>query len=262
MPGWVTATTPVPATVPAKETTPSRGDRTSVPTGAARSTPRCPAAHGIGGGSKRRTTSESEPPVGSGRNPVGPTSLARGPAPSAPAATRPPLRGCACACTCCACGPAIVIASHSSRPSTSSRRRPSGRGGRAVAETDRSGEAPRAEVMRRLSSPTPTDRRPARPPVDNSGGVENSLTRREERPPPARVARCPAVPVHFTRDPACWVDFARPATGASALCPPGAVPLGPQGLQGFDDPGNSATARHGQGVRRGDPPVAADNRET
>ena len=40
LPDRLIATTPVPATTPAKETVPPRTARTAVPTGAARSTPR------------------------------------------------------------------------------------------------------------------------------------------------------------------------------------------------------------------------------
>ena len=65
MPGWMTATTPVPAIVPTKETTPARAARTGVPAAAARSTPRCPAAQGSGGGSNRLSTSAAERPTGS-----------------------------------------------------------------------------------------------------------------------------------------------------------------------------------------------------
>ena len=65
MPGWMTATTPVPAIVPTKETTPARAARTGVPAAAARSTPRCPADQGSGGGSNRLSTSAAERPTGS-----------------------------------------------------------------------------------------------------------------------------------------------------------------------------------------------------
>ena len=49
-------TTGRPATIPANTTTPSPAARTGAPGAAARSTPRCPAAYGPGGGSKERVT--------------------------------------------------------------------------------------------------------------------------------------------------------------------------------------------------------------
>jgi hypothetical protein len=67
VPDSSTATTGLPAITPTYETTPGRTERTTVPGDAARSTPRCPAAHRTGGGSKRRSTSANVPPVGNGR---------------------------------------------------------------------------------------------------------------------------------------------------------------------------------------------------
>jgi hypothetical protein len=52
----VTVTTPRPAMVPAKLTTPPLAALTSCPTEAARSTPRCPAPQGVPGGSNLRRT--------------------------------------------------------------------------------------------------------------------------------------------------------------------------------------------------------------
>ncbi|WP_374224790.1 hypothetical protein [Streptomyces sp. ISL-99] len=61
----MTDRTPRPATGPAKETRPEATARTGSPGPAARSTPRCPAAYGEGGGSQDRTTG--------GRSPTGHT---------------------------------------------------------------------------------------------------------------------------------------------------------------------------------------------
>ena len=52
----VTTTTPRPATFPTKETRPGAAARTGSPTRDSRSTPRCPARQGSGGGSQARTT--------------------------------------------------------------------------------------------------------------------------------------------------------------------------------------------------------------
>lgn len=81
-------------TTPAKVTTPARGARTGVPTGASRSTPRCPAAHGTSGPSNGSTTTTGSTgachastvavPAASTVRP-GPTSTAR--ARGSPAAT-------------------------------------------------------------------------------------------------------------------------------------------------------------------------------
>jgi hypothetical protein len=54
--GWSMLTTPTPATDPAKTTTPAPAASTASPGCPARSTPRCPASHGWGGGSKGRVT--------------------------------------------------------------------------------------------------------------------------------------------------------------------------------------------------------------
>lgn len=119
LPDRLIATTPVPATVPAKDTVPPRTARTAVPTGAARSTPRWPGSQGDGGGSNRRSTWASEPPVGSrGDGGMPPQASAR----------------------CPPGGPARVMASHSSRPRSSNSRLLSGDGGRVVQL--------RSEVMR------------------------------------------------------------------------------------------------------------------
>src|SRR5215213_2222381 len=53
---WSMLTTGRPATIPAKATVPSPAASTGAPTDAARSTPRCPAAYGVGGGSNRPVT--------------------------------------------------------------------------------------------------------------------------------------------------------------------------------------------------------------
>ncbi|WP_246213408.1 hypothetical protein [Kitasatospora viridis] len=74
MPGCSTATTGRPATSPAKATTPAIAARTGSPGAAARSTPRCPAAHGCGGGLNRRSSAPG-PPTGHTR-PGGPIAAA------------------------------------------------------------------------------------------------------------------------------------------------------------------------------------------
>src|SRR5215217_1928274 len=58
-PECVTTTTPRPATGPAKVTRPPPADRTGCPTAAARSTPRWPALHGVGGARNSATTAGS-----------------------------------------------------------------------------------------------------------------------------------------------------------------------------------------------------------
>ncbi len=53
---WSTVTVPRPATVPRCVTRPDATESTLSPGRAARSSPRCPAAHGLGGARKRRST--------------------------------------------------------------------------------------------------------------------------------------------------------------------------------------------------------------
>src|SRR3954447_19035104 len=55
-------TTGRPATMPAKATTPSPAASTGDPGGPARSTPRCPAAYGLAGGSNGRVPTSAPPP--------------------------------------------------------------------------------------------------------------------------------------------------------------------------------------------------------
>src|SRR4051794_41263994 len=62
-------TTGRPATMPAKATTPSPAASTGDPGGPARSTPRCPAAYGLAGGSNGRVTTSS-PPTGADQSAV------------------------------------------------------------------------------------------------------------------------------------------------------------------------------------------------
>src|SRR3954470_336940 len=62
-------TTGRPATIPAEPTTPSPAASTGDPGGPARSTPRCPAAYGLAGGSNGRVTTSS-PPTGADQRAV------------------------------------------------------------------------------------------------------------------------------------------------------------------------------------------------
>src|SRR5215217_7957624 len=78
-PECVTTTTPRPATGPAKVTRPPPADSTGCPTAAARSTPRWPALHGVGGARNGATTAGP----GSSGQPQGPAGAARGAVPVA-----------------------------------------------------------------------------------------------------------------------------------------------------------------------------------
>src|SRR5262249_19725714 len=55
-PGWLSDTTPRPATTPANTTVPAPAASTGSPAAAARSTPRCPGPYRSAGGWKPRTT--------------------------------------------------------------------------------------------------------------------------------------------------------------------------------------------------------------
>lgn len=95
MPDRATATTPRPATVPAKDTVPGAAARTGCPALVARSTPRWPAAQRTGGGSHARTI-KGRPPcapeTGQARSPAAPS--ARG-GPVAAAVTMVAMSGAA-----------------------------------------------------------------------------------------------------------------------------------------------------------------------
>jgi hypothetical protein len=77
-PACSTLTTPVPATTPANATTPAPAERTTSPGVPARSTPRCPASQGRGGGAKPRVTTGAPatghpyPATASSARPAGP----------------------------------------------------------------------------------------------------------------------------------------------------------------------------------------------
>ncbi|GAA2149484.1 hypothetical protein GCM10009760_42720 [Kitasatospora kazusensis] len=86
-PGCVTVTTGRPTIMPEKETTPGAAARTVIPSAAARSTPRCPAAQRMGGASNRRS-SPDRPPTGQARPSPGPVPL-----PAAESAARAIGRG-------------------------------------------------------------------------------------------------------------------------------------------------------------------------
>src|SRR6185312_13628782 len=83
-PSWARVTCSVPATEPAKLTTPSPAARTGVPGAAAKSTPRCPAAYSELGASNGRTTGPS-----TGRIHPRESSGAARAAPAVPARTAP-----------------------------------------------------------------------------------------------------------------------------------------------------------------------------
>jgi len=84
------------------------------------------------------------------------------------------------------------------------------------------------------SEPLPPSGRPQPPAVPPPGGPRPSPQAAAEpkplaghtlrRPRRAEVARRSALPVHFTRDPVCRVDFARPATGGKAEAGNGSEP--------------------------------------
>ncbi len=258
----MTLTTGRPATSPENVTTPAAAVRTSAPAPAARSTPRCPAAHGFTGGSNRPST---PPPP--------PTGQARAAAPAAvPDAVPAAARAAASA------GPGAAGAT--SGPASAS----------TTART--STVTPRAAMPGGWPHPgrrttrfrNPVDKPPTRPhrvpptgvrvppsgvetacasppggipPADRSAPAR-PLGPRKPRPSRASagrgVARPSALPVHFTRDPVRRVDFARPATGGRTWTdmvrpqpPPGAsAARSAEPDRSPDREGGSGSARSGR----------------